>query len=128
MQETWRENKIWRSWNNRGEGSRSNRLKLRKREMNETQSYHRSCLYYPLAVARRQYLLTFFNVKTFGTIEEIVINAIEFRFVGSIRHHRVLKSTLFLLLLSNIYIYSYRINELSNATINYTLAVTQNYL
>ena len=42
--------------------------------MNETQSYHRSCLYYPLAVARRQYLLTFFNVKKVGTIEEIVIN------------------------------------------------------
>lgn len=71
-------------------------------EMNETQSYHRSCLYYPLAVARRQYLLTFFNVKTVGTIEEIVINAIEFRFVGSIWHHRALKGTLFLLLLSNI--------------------------
>lgn len=71
-------------------------------EMNETQSYHRSCLYYPLAVARRQYLLTFFNVKMVGTIEEIVINAIEFRFVGSIWHQRVLKCTLFLLLLSNI--------------------------
>lgn len=97
-------------------------------EMNETQSYHRSCLYYPLAVARRQYLLTFFNkqLKQLERSRKSLLTRSNFDLLdrsGITERWKVLCFYYYCL------IYSYRINELSNATITIILlAITQNYL
>lgn len=54
---------------------RSNYLKLEKHEITETQSYHRSCLYYLLVVPRRQYCWLTGKNRLYNLVNyEIIIN------------------------------------------------------